>query len=284
MKRFSILALAAGMLLSLPMQAQNEDKNLFNHLSVGLTVGSTGWGLDVAAPIGDYVQTRVGFTLLPNFKYKTNVHVSGLVPAEVINQYGQTYNIPTDKVKVEGKTNVGDFKFLIDVYPFKRSSFHLTTGFYIGSSKVVKAYNKEDGVLLGVNQANKDIALYNAELAAGVLPAGAPGPFDPIGLKMGDYIFTPNSQGNVNAYIKTAGFKPYLGLGFGRAVPKKRVSVMFDAGVQFWGTPKVYLSNDDGDRRLEKKHVEGNDGGFFKTMSKITVYPVLSLRICGRIF
>ena len=93
--------------------------------------------------------------------------------------------------------------------------------------------------------------------------------------------------------IEVAGFRPYLGLGFGRAVPKKRIGCQFDMGVQFWGRPDViapmynksaYPSKSGyTEGKLDKASVSGDDGGFIKTLSKITVYPVLNFRLVGRI-
>lgn len=55
---------------------------------------------------------------------------------------------------------------------------------------------------------------------------------------------------------------------------------MFDAGVQFWGSPKVYCN----DHKLTKEDVGGEGGDIMETLSKVKVYPVINLRICGRIF
>ena len=79
---------------------------------------------------------------------------------------------------------------------------------------------------------------------------------DKVGVELDDYLLEPDDNGNVNAYIKTASFKPYLGIGIGRAVPKKRIGLMFDAGVQFWGSPKVYCN----DHKLTKEDVGGEGG------------------------
>ena len=171
-------------------------------------------------------------------------------------------------IDVEGKVGFTNGKILVDFYPFKRSSFHVTAGAYFGSSKVVKAYNKENGLLL-------DLAKYNNDVEAGLLPG-----MDKVGVELDDYLLEPDDNGNVNAYIKTASFKPYLGIGIGRAVPKKRIGLMFDAGVQFWGSPKVYCN----DHKLTKEDVGGEGGDIMETLSKVKVYPVINLRICGRIF
>ena len=73
-KFFQILAVSLLLVQSGVTFAQ-EDKNFFNHLSVGLSVGPDGLpGIDVAAPIGNYVQVRAGYCIVPNFKFKANIN------------------------------------------------------------------------------------------------------------------------------------------------------------------------------------------------------------------
>ncbi|MCD8288986.1 MAG: hypothetical protein LUC26_03615 [Prevotella sp.] len=262
MKSRAILTiLAAALAVSAVAQEQavsqeQADNNMFNHLAAGITVGTPGIGADVAAPIGNYVQVRAGFATFPQIKYSTSLDV--YVPEEATTV---GYNIPGE-VEVEGKTGFTNGKILVDVFPFKRSSFHVTAGAYFGGSTVVKVGNKVDGALSEINR-------YNAN----------EGINDPIGLELGDYLITPDADGNINAKIKTNAFKPYLGLGMGRAVPKKRVGFMFELGCQFWGSPKVYCNGE----RLEEDKVGESDGGIIKTLSKIKVYPVMNFRLCGRI-
>lgn len=239
-------------------QAQGSDRNCFNHLAVGVSVGTTGIGIDVATPICNYVQVRAGVDFVPNIKFDTDLDIDAPSVAG--------YDIPNE-IEVEGKVGFTNGKLLFDVYPFKKSSWHITAGAYFGSSKIIKAYNKQDGLL-------RDLANYNNDVEAGLLPG-----MEKVGVELGDYLLEPDDDGNVNAYIKTASFKPYLGLGYGRAVPKKRLGFMFDLGVQFWGTPKVYCN----DHRLTEDDVDGEDGGIMKTLSKIKVYPVINFRLCGRI-
>ncbi len=242
-------------LISVNVNAQSEDKNIFDHLAVGITAGTPGIGVDVAAPIGNYVQLRAGFATFPTIKINTDLDINA--PA---NTYG--YNIPSS-IKVEGKTGFTNGKILADVFPFKHSSFHVTAGAYFGSSTIVKAYNKEDGVLMDVTNYNNNEGRAN-----------------PIGVELGDYLLTPDENGNVNAEIKAWAFKPYVGLGIGRAVPKKRIGFMFELGCQFWGSPSVWCN---GTQLEEDKVGDGSGGGIIKTLSKIIVYPVLNFRLCGRI-
>ena len=83
--------------------------------------------------------------------------------------------------------------------------------------------------------------------------------------------------------LKELNDNPYVGIGLGRAVPKGRLGFQFDAGVQFWGTPKVYIDGANGKEQLTEEDTNGDDGGAIKTLSKITVYPCISFRLVGRI-
>ena len=232
-----------------------EEFGIFDHLGVGVSVGTTGIGFDVAAPVTDYLQLRAGYSFFPKISYKTDVDIDSDDPS-----------FSTDEVEVEGKLNMSNFEFLADFYPFKasKSGFHITAGFFAGPSKFISVYNTE--------------------------PFLNPKDWGKAGIKLGDYRVTSDEQGNVQADLKVNGFKPYLGIGFGRAVPKGRIGVQFDMGVQFWGTPGVYTRTVDnfGDvsyDKLKKSDIDNDDADkAFEIMEKITVYPVLKLRICGRIF
>lgn len=228
---------------------------VFNHLSVGVGVGLTGISIDLAAPITPYVAVRGGVDIFPNIKYKTDLDIEG----ENLSGYTGARSF-----EVEGKTGLTAGHLLFDVYPFKSSSFHLTAGAYIGKDKIVTLKNTQEGALM-------DITRYNNSLPAGQKK---------IGLDLGDYLLTPDERGNVDATLKVQSFRPYLGFGFGRAVPAKhRFACNFDMGVQFWGTPKVFVR----DHELQKGEATGDSGEVLKYISKATVYPVINVRLVGRI-
>lgn len=228
-----------------------ESFGIFDHVGGGVSLGLDGIGFDVAAPITDYFAVRMGMSFLPKITYGFDMDVDS-----------NSSSFTTKKVKGEGKLNKVDFKLLFDAYPFKSSSFHVTLGAFIGSSKVVSVYNTE--------------------------PFLDPSEWGTAGIKIGDYRISSDDTGNVEASIKVNSFKPYLGVGFGRAVPKGRIGFSFDLGVQFWGTPGVYagVKDDFGnfhEKKLEKGDVKNDDTDkFFDIMSKIVVYPVLSFRLSGR--
>jgi len=53
----------------------------------------------------------------------------------------------------------------------------------------------------------------------------------------------PDEVGQINAEIKPSiNIAPYIGIGFGRAIPKKRVGVSFEMGTYYMGSPNVDFS------------------------------------------
>lgn len=230
-------------------RAQSE---AFRHYAVGVNVGTTGIGFDLGTTLGSHLQFRVGMNFMPKIKVKSQLDINTSVSG-----------ISLSDVDIEGKMNMLDLSMLLDYYPSKRSSFHLTAGFYAGKDKFVEVYNT------GGKEELKQIAAYNAL-----------NPPQKIGLELGDYLLEPDAQGNVNAYYKVSPVQPYFGIGFGRAVPKShRVGFMVELGVRYWGKPSVYCQ----DKELKSSDLGGDEGDVLKTMTKIPVYPCLRFRLCGKI-
>ncbi len=258
MKKTFLIAIA--LLASSAAQAQFS-LGIFNHLGVGVGVGTTGVNVDVAMPITRFVTVRGGVNVMPQIKVSSELDIETNSLSSI--SYGsQTYNIPSE-IDIEGKPTMTTGKLLFDIYPFPVGSFFISAGAYFGGGSVVKAYNKEEGVLADVYRWNQS------------------NPNEQIGAALGDYFLTPDSKGNVNAQIKVNSFRPYLGIGFGRAIPKHRLGFQMELGCQFWGSPKIYCN----DTELEEDKVgDGDDGGAIKFISKISVYPTLTFRLTGRIF
>ena len=252
-----------------------EDFEFFNHLSAGISMGTDGVGIEVAAPLTYDFAVRAGYTFVPKVKINKSVDLKnndGTIPGAFLSP----------EVDLEAKINMGDFKMLFDWYPFRTSSFHATAGFYIGKGKLVDLSNKKPFV--------KDEYKGIAGIELG----------DPT--KGSEYRYTmfTDQNGDVKAEVDVNSFKPYLGVGFGRVVPKGRVGVQFDLGVQFWGSPEVLANMNYVDRKTgevvtryekikknriinEKKDYQDLKDGV-NTIQKVGVYPVLTLRINGRIF
>lgn len=300
------IILAVVMLCGMGTVAHAQlDGGICNHLGIGIGVGTTGIDIELATPVTDYLQVRAGISFLPevsvnNIKvnmpssamsawnnYQKDIDQWGNIDFSQVQKNGQplseadkkTFNELTgttlpNKIEAKGTFKRTDFKFLLDVYPVPNLSFHFTTGFFVGTSDIISVTNTNCQSQL---QAVTD---YNANLAGQTftyqghqtIQFGAP-----IYADFEKTTIEPNGP-NITAKLKTKGFKPYLGIGFGRAVPKKtRLAFACDLGVQFWGKPEFLVQN----KTLTENDI---DEDFLKTVNTVSVYPVMSFRLCGKIF
>ena len=263
MKKFLLLCGVA--LLGMSHASAQEFYGLGNRVGISVGAGLTGITIDAATCLTPYVGVRAGVDYFPNVKVNTELDLE-------VGQYANAYeeftsNTLPDQIDVQGKTSMTTGHILFDIHPFK-TGFRITAGAYFGGSKIISVYNKEDGALKDIYDFNNRPQMQDVK---------------GIGLALGDYFLAPDKDGNVKSTLEVAGFRPYLGIGFGHAVPKKRLGVQFDLGVQFWGSPKVYLDGDNGRDQLTEEDADGDGGDVIKTLSKITVYPSMTLRITGRI-
>ncbi|MBP3228096.1 MAG: hypothetical protein J6M53_04830 [Bacteroidaceae bacterium] len=257
MRKLALLTL--GLVCLLPAGVKAQDSELFNHLGLGISLGTDGIGFEAATPIGRYVQARTGISFMPAFSYSDDVK---LYTSTDLNTGSEVDR----KVNAKGKLNMTDWKLLFDIYPSTKSAFHFTAGFYLGKKNVVTAKNTEIDPLL----------VHGGAILIGGQPFGA------------------NQEGVANIHVRVNSFKPYLGIGFGRAVPRKsRLAVTCDLGVQFWGKPKVYAYNDDilhgGMKEVKYQNIDPNSSAAdardaIKIINGISVWPVLNIRLNGRIF
>ena len=227
-------------------------QDLFNHLAVNAHVATTGVGVELSTPITKFITMRAGVTCMPGFSFN----------AEVDGQYyvnGESNNFTVD-LDANLKRTQGSVIF--NVYPLAKakvcSSFFLAAGLYFGGDKLVKIKGHSDEIANDLKQLN-----------------GA-NPY----IELGDYKLPVDENGNVKGGLKVQKVRPYLGLGFGRYVPKKRISVTGELGVQFHGHIKPYTS--DGEIEAFDEFTENDD--WKKVMDKLTVYPMLKIVISGRIF
>ena len=275
------ICLVGVSLLLAMFTVQADDNNVLRHYSLSVGAGTTGVTADVGTMVSDYLGLRGGVDYMPKITHSVwlDMDAVNLSTRELISHYEvsgsdrEKYGIP-EKVEVEGRYVNFTGHALLDIYLSRGSGFHFTVGSYFGrkDSKLVEAYNKEDGVL-------KSVADLNARRGVFVI---VPPEYGNVAARLGSYNVEPDDQGNVNAYIKVNNIRPYVGLGFGRAVPKSSINCQVDLGVQFWGRPAVY--NGVNDEQLVPEEAKGEDGGVLKLISDLTVLPVLSIRLAGRIF
>ncbi|WP_199163379.1 MULTISPECIES: hypothetical protein [Parabacteroides] len=223
-----------------------KELGVFNTMAIGLSASTNGIGVDVATPITPRFALRGGVDFMPGIKFNTDVDV------ELSGEFAELYPDPT--IDLEGGLGRASGNLLVNYYPFNKGTFFITAGAYFAGSKMIKIKGHSD------------------ELEEYIDKTGA------AGVVVGDYTIPVDKDGNVSGGLKVFGVRPYVGLGFGHAVPQKRVGFMFELGVQFHGTPKVYTDYGDLGTAFEV-----TDDSFTKIIDKLTVYPVMKFRICGRL-
>lgn len=252
-KFFSLVCalLLGAAFTSVSAQSDNGVKmGLFNHLSVGVSASTLGYGFDIAMPVSPYLTLRGGVDIMPSITFDTDVDVDVDVAG-----YSNSYS-----VNIEGDTKRTQTYVLANIYPFKRSSFFLSAGAYFGGAKVVGAKGQTDDPQL-LNLINN----YQ----------------DQIGVVIGDYTLPFDNDGSVTGSIEVKKFRPYVGLGFGRSVPYRRIGFAFELGVQFHGTPQVKDKNGSINDLISASEA---DDDFSEIVDKLKAYPVLKFRLTGRIF
>lgn len=243
--------IALGMLLLLicgghRVMAQ-ADYGYFNSLGLGLSVSTVGVGLEVSTPIGNYLALRGGVSFMPKFTVtdEVNADLKG-----VPQGYPQSA-----EVELEGSTKRTTGELLLNLYPFRSNGFFVAAGASFGGDKFVQITGHSD------------------ELRQLIAAGGS------AGLQIGDVSIPVDQNGNVSGGLKVSAVRPYVGLGYGRAVPSKRINFMLDAGVQLHGTPEVYSDFGQVDQLMAEV-----DNDFTDIINKLKVYPVIRFRICGKLF
>ena len=271
------------------LSSRLAQKGILNHMDVGVTAGSMGFGIDLAVPVTDYVRVRAGYSYMPRFTIRSNFPIetsSGgsiqefLGKKDKINDALVQYNIdinqpefkeykealdqfqnlePKDYVTMGFKPHLHQFRFLVDILPFKNNKhWSFTTGFFVGSSNLAEACNmpEETQLLLAVNAYNSFYTdyLYNGRSFAGhgeIAPltdiftrngiAGFPIGYFADGDKA---MMVPSKDGTARAEMNVNPVRPYFGFGYNTDLSRDgKWKLAVDAGVMILGKPHVYVNN-----------------------------------------
>ena len=316
MTSFTVFALSsmAQYIPSVPLEQRVKESsadywhwgNTFKHLDLALSLGTSGIGIEVASPICEFAQVRIGYDLMPHFRKKLT---SGLmIGKEKPYKYGKEkpYKYDKDGYRVEsnydkvremmyqktgydmkdhidmtGKLTMQNFKFLVDIFPLSgNKNLHVTLGVYWGPSN---AYNKlyaaagDNDVIKTYGTAGYLMGQFTKEMK---LPDGTT-------VKSGDnYKMTGGSEGKVLISAETNSIKPYIGIGYEGVLSKKRRDIKFavTGGLMFWGgAPSLYTA-EGVDLVKDVSGIEGKAGSYVKLMSKLKAYPTIGVRIIKNIF
>ncbi len=230
-----------------------DDFGIFQHFGANVGVGTEGISIGVAAPITNYLEASLGVNFMPGIKVDGDVNIGAInTPVGFI--------IPASKVNIEGNFARTTFDFKASVYPFgARNAFFVTAGFSFGGKAIADLSGHSDAIQAAISQYPQLKGQIVAEI-------------DKYNVKFDD-------NGNVNGEVRVNAFRPYLGLGYGRLVPKGRVGFRVEAGVQFMGHMKVY----QGDSEVNTSDLNKADDDLSKFINKLAVYPVLKFMLTTRI-
>ena len=323
------LALLAGALMMLPAAAQYipamqvgktgkkltqatgvywHSGNTFSHLDLALSVGSTGVGIELASPLCEFAQVRMGYEIMPPFKKKLTSEVMvGNEKAHLYNENGNRISSNFTKVRdmmyeqlgydmmdhidMTGTLTINNFKFLVDIFPLSGNhQLHVTIGFYWGPSQIAKI--EHDGnsaaTLQCVSAYNKNPIYGTAGFMMGQYDhdvSSADG--TSVLVKNGDiYKMTPGEAGEIYIPVKTNAFRPYLGIGYEGNILKKREDLKFavTGGVIFWGGTPSMITPDGVNLTKDVSDIPGKTGGYVNFMSKLIICPAVTVRLIKTIF
>lgn len=292
-KKLSLLT--ALVAICSPASAQEA----FKHLSIGLEAGTTGAGVELALPIvKDHLVIKAGY----NFP-RININVTEpFETAEIadlvvdVNRQLQKLGIDdrlenrfgnTTTINVKAKANFCNAKMMLEYYPARRSSFHITAGFYAGNADLVTADGfTTEAFWSDVKATQVDVRALKAKYA------------DVPGVQDVDVEFIDNMKGtvggetykvtekngcaNIAADLKIAKFRPYFGIGVGRSVPKGHFGVQGDFGVSYHGKPVIESPNRVAFDPEAEVFDDADD--ILALIQKVCVYPQISVRFIYRIF
>lgn len=279
MKKLFLLILAAGLVVS--QAAFSQDKNVLNHVAIGVSAGTDGLGASLALPLGNHFQIRGGYTTMQPILGMVKLNVEGneipLSNANLslpISYHDDGMNV--DKVDLATNINFNHAHLLFDYLPSEFSGFHLSFGAYFAFAPLAHAV----GTALDNNGAN-----------------GVP-QSDWANTRF--YGISTNTSGEVIADAKFLlnNVKPYLGIGFGRPVSlKHRVGFNFDLGMLMTGGLHVYsydFSSDPAEpvdinedwvaQYDDVKKAIGGKVEILNAMNSLPIWPLLKFSLFVRLF
>lgn len=215
---------------------------VFNHLGAGVGVGTNGISIEATTTITPFVHMRAGVSIMPGITFNTDADVN----------YSVAGTNRTSTVDLKGDLARTQVQVIFNVYPVPAVPFYIAAGAYFGGSDLVK------------------ISGHCADLA---------GMGDAASVIIGDYAIPVDQNGNVSGGIKVNSFRPYVGIGWGKALPSKLLNFSLDLGVQIHGTPTLYTDYGT----LDTSAIT-DDNTFQKIIDKLTVYPTLTFRLGFRAF
>lgn len=288
MKKLLATLLAAATIVSANAQDEME---AFKHMSASAEVGMMGIGINVAMPVvSNHLVCVLGYNLPAGPTFKKTYRLKANTYKWLVQEMNAEADRNPDKglqkidiksigsevsVDAESTLKFGNFKVLFEYYPSTKSSFHLTAGAMIGQDKFIKLHGFAEEAV----QNTYNIALSNQEKLYGTnIPEDQDIRYS-LRYNLDGATYCLNDDVELNGHYVANKVKPYFGLGFGQAVPKKRVGCQFEMGLWYQGNTTI------SSRQKQEYDPEANTlDGIVKLAKVCPVYPQVMVRIVGKLF
>lgn len=249
------------------VMAQNEYKRgLFNHVGLNVGAGTEGISVGLAAPVTSFFEVEAGVNVMPSFKLSGDLDVD--VNTSSLPQVPNVQYPPEATIHAEGSFDRTTFNVKANLYPFGGGSkFFIAAGLSIGGEKIAEVNGSCDQLRV-ISQ-----KLPTQELKEQFRQA--------VTANLGGYKLELDENYNLQGDIRCKNVRPYLGLGFGRLVPKNRLGMRFELGCQFMGKLKVYQNDTEID--INKALEDAGEDDLSKFVKDLKVYPVVKFSFIGRI-
>lgn len=245
---FTKLSFVGLLLLAVSGQAAAQ---FFDHLGANVQLGTNGITIEAVSNITRFVNIRAGVDFMPGIKFNSDADFEFYDHFGNTGTYYGTMDLQGDLGRTQGHV-------IFNVYPVPVVPFYVAVGAYFGGNKLVKISGHSDEI-------KEQYDRWGDQMSGGVI--------------IGDYNVPTNENGDVKGGLKVNGFRPYFGIGWGRALPNKLVNFGIELGLQIQGKPEVYTEYG----HLDASDYE-DDNTYQKIINKLKVYPVLSFRLGFKAF
>lgn len=247
--------------------AQKEYKRGFlNHVGINVGAGTEGISVGLAAPVTSFFEVEAGVNVMPSFKLSGDLDVD--VNTSSLPQVPNVQYPHEATIHAEGSFDRTTFNVKANLYPFGGGTkFFIAAGLSIGGEKIAEVSGSCDEL--------RDFSqkLPTPELKDQFRQA--------VSANLAGYNLQFDENYNVQGDIRCKKVRPYLGLGFGRLVPKNRLGMRLELGCQFMDKLKVYQNDTEID--INKALEDAGDDDLSKFVKDLKIYPVVKFSFTGRI-
>ena len=249
------------------VMAQKEYKRGFlNHVGINVGAGTEGISVGLAAPVTGFFELEAGVNVMPSFKLSGDLDVD--VNTSSLPQVPNVQYPHEATIHAEGSFDRTTFNVKANLYPFGGGTkFFIAAGLSIGGEKIAEVTGSCDE-LRKFSQSLPTQELKNEFRQA-------------VSANLAGYNLQFDENYNVQGDIRCKKVRPYLGLGFGRLVPKNRLGMRLELGCQFMDKLKVYQNDTEID--INKALEDAGEDDLSKFVKDLKIYPVVKFSFTGRI-